>query len=141
METIIPWSFESTSSAVQDRRNEFCDISKPEVATPPALDAFPGANWTLAAWNAVIASGVEGIFAPSATHFTPFAISAFASASFNSFWVAHGKAISTFTSQGLFPATNFADGYLVAYSEILPRFTFFNSITKANLSAVIPSES
>ena len=33
-----------TSSLVQLSLNEFCDISNPEVATPPALEAFPGEN-------------------------------------------------------------------------------------------------
>ena len=28
--------------AVHDKRSEFCDISSPEVATPPALAALPG---------------------------------------------------------------------------------------------------
>ena len=40
------------------------------------------------------ASGVDGMFAPSATNLQPFAIRAFASSSFSSFWVAHGRATS-----------------------------------------------
>ena len=37
------------------------------MATPPALDAFPGEYSILASWNTAIASGVEGMLAPSAT--------------------------------------------------------------------------
>ena len=55
------------------------------MATPPALDAFPGANNTFASSNAATPSGVVGMFAPSATQITPFAISPFASSPFNSF--------------------------------------------------------
>jgi len=40
--SMIPASFLSTSSEVQARRWLFCAISKPETATPPQLDAFPG---------------------------------------------------------------------------------------------------
>ena len=39
---MMPCSFSSTSSRVQERRMLFCDISRPEVATPPALAALPG---------------------------------------------------------------------------------------------------
>jgi hypothetical protein len=53
--------------------------------------------------NCLIASSVQGILAASVTHITPFAINFFASSSFNSFCVAHGIAISTLASQGLFP--------------------------------------
>ena len=31
-----------SATALMDRRMEFCDISRPEVATPPALAALPG---------------------------------------------------------------------------------------------------
>ena len=41
--------------------------SRPEVATPPALAAFAGPNRMPAARNLSIASGVDGMFAPSAT--------------------------------------------------------------------------
>src|SRR5690606_12490193 len=115
---------------VQFKRNEFWLISKPDVATPPAFDAFPGANNTFAFWNAVIASGVDGIFAPSATAITLFLISICASSPFNSFCVAHGNAISHLTDQGL-PSWNVADLYLSAYSLIRPRFTFLSSIMNA----------
>ena len=37
-------------------------ISNPEVATPPALEAFPGANKIPFLWNSSIASGVHGRF-------------------------------------------------------------------------------
>ena len=82
---MITFNLSSTSLADQDRRKEFCDISKPEVATPPALDAFPGANNIFALWKTSIASGVYGIFAPSATQIQPFATRTFASSPFNSF--------------------------------------------------------
>ena len=39
---MMPCSRWSTSSRVQLRRMLFCDISRPEVATPPALAALPG---------------------------------------------------------------------------------------------------
>ena len=35
-------SLRSTSSRVQLRRALFCDISRPDVATPPAFAAFAG---------------------------------------------------------------------------------------------------
>ena len=68
---MMRFSFESTSSAVQLRRSEFCDISRPDVATPPAFDALPGEYMILALRNAAIASGVEGMFAPSPTSVQP----------------------------------------------------------------------
>src|SRR5690606_8106046 len=108
---MISKSFLSTSSAVQLYLIEFCDISKPEVATPPALDAFPGANSILAPWKACIASGVDGILAPSATQIHPFFSKVLASVPSNSFWVAHGRAIAHGTSQGVFPSWNSADVY------------------------------
>ena len=70
---------------------EFWVISKPEVATPPAFAAFPGANNIFAFRKTSIASLVEGIFAPSLTHLHPLLTSIFASLPFNSFCVAHGK--------------------------------------------------
>jgi len=62
----------STSSRVHDRRIEFWVISKPEVATPPALAALPGPKRIFAAKYTSIASGVDGIFAPSNTQIHPF---------------------------------------------------------------------
>ena len=38
----MPCSRWSTSSRVQDSRSEFCDISSPDVATPPAFAALAG---------------------------------------------------------------------------------------------------
>lgn len=38
---MIPFSFESTSSDVHEIRAEFCAISRPDTATPPALAALP----------------------------------------------------------------------------------------------------
>ena len=85
MLTIISLSFASTSSNVQLYLIEFWLISSAEVATPPALAAFAGPKRIPAFWNASTASGVEGIFAPSATAITPFAISAFADSPSSSF--------------------------------------------------------
>jgi hypothetical protein len=59
-------------SRVQDRRMAFWLISRPEVATPPALLALPGAYSTPLPRTALAASMVEGMLAPSATHSTPF---------------------------------------------------------------------
>ena len=42
--TMIPCSFASTSSNVQLRRSLFWDISRADVATPPALAALPGSK-------------------------------------------------------------------------------------------------
>ena len=50
-----------------------------ETATPPALEALPGANKILFSSNTSIASGVHGMFAPSLTQLQPLATRAFAS--------------------------------------------------------------
>ena len=42
MPSMMPFSLASTSSKVQLRRSEFWLISRPEVATPPALEALAG---------------------------------------------------------------------------------------------------
>ena len=60
-------------------------ISRPDVATPPAFEAFAGAKSTPAFWNAITASGVDGMFAPSATAITPFLMSVSASSPLSSF--------------------------------------------------------
>ena len=39
--SMMPFSLASTSSEVHDMRCEFCAISSPETATPPALAALP----------------------------------------------------------------------------------------------------
>ena len=137
----------STSSRVQDRRKEFCDISSPDVATPPALLALPGANSTPASWKTSTASGVHGMLAPSPTAITLLATSIMASSPLSSFCVAHGSATSTFTFQRPFTdgsgalAVNVADGYCFAYSEIRPRRLFLRSMTQANFSRSMPSGS
>ena len=43
--SMMPLSLPSTSSAVQEMRWEFCAISSPETATPPALAALPNHFW------------------------------------------------------------------------------------------------
>jgi hypothetical protein len=123
----------STSSLLRDRRKLFCDISNPEVATHPALDAFPGEKSIFASWNAAMASGVEGIFAHSPTTMTPFLTKVSASLLSNSFCVAHGKAISHFTSRGFLFSMNFAPN-LSAYSLILHLLLFFKSFKNSNFS-------
>ena len=59
--SIIVWSLPSTSSNVQDNLSEFCDISSAEVATPPALDALPGANRMPFSCKYSVASIVVGL--------------------------------------------------------------------------------
>src|SRR4030067_1427248 len=81
----------STSSLAQLRRMLFWHISTPEVATPPALAALPGANRILASRKISTPSGVVGMLAPSATTYTPFLTRFFASLVLISFWVALGK--------------------------------------------------
>ena len=85
MSFIISCNFESTSSLDQLYLKEFCAISNPETATPPALEAFPGAYNILRALNTFIAPGTHGMFAPSLTQIHPLLISDFASFSFSSF--------------------------------------------------------
>ena len=94
MLTMMPCSFSSTSSKLQDILREFWLCSRPEVATPPALAALPGMNRIFFSTNSSVASRVEGMFAPSATAKQPFASRVFASSPFNSFWVAQGRAMS-----------------------------------------------
>ena len=81
------------------------------------------------------------MFAPSATQIHPLSTSCFACSPFNSFCVAQGKATSHETDHGFSPLKNLAFGYAFTYSLILPLFTFFRSITYANLSESIPSVS
>jgi glutamate dehydrogenase (NADP+) len=83
--TMIPSSFWSTSSRDQLIRRLFWLISSPEVATPPAFDALPGANSTPLAWKHSTASGVQGMLAPSATAMTSLSTSICASSPLISF--------------------------------------------------------
>ena len=82
-------------------RMEFWLISRPEVATPPALEALPGEYSRPLPWTAAMASGVRGMLAPSNTAMQPLAIRALAPASSISFWLAQGMAMSHFTFQML----------------------------------------
>mgnify|MGYP005643664563 FL=1 len=50
----------------------FLVISRPETATPQALEAFPGEKIISDPNNASIASIVVGMLAPSATPLNPF---------------------------------------------------------------------
>src|SRR6266446_6335331 len=108
---MISFNRASTSSRVQLMRNEFWLISNPDTATPPALDAFPGAYKIPFLINQFTASIVEGMFAPSATAMQPLRVSFLASSSFNSFCVAEGRAMSHFTAQGVLRAT-YSQAYL-----------------------------
>src|SRR5919202_1901327 len=77
-----------------------------ETATPPALTVLPGPKATLSApRKACIASGVQGMLAPSPTAMQPFSMSFLASPSSSSFWVAHGRATSQGISQMLPPSS------------------------------------
>src|SRR5699024_1734146 len=71
-----------------------CAISNEDTETPPAFAAFAGANKTLLLRKMLIASNVDGMFAPSPTALTPLSTSCFADASSISFCVAQGNAIS-----------------------------------------------
>ena len=134
---IMPCNLLSTSSRLQLIRRLFWLISNPDVATPPALLALPGLNRIRAACNASIASGVEGMLAPSATHFTPFLISVWASSPFNSFWVAQGRAMSQGTPHGR-PSWKVAPLKFSAYSLMRPLRLFLRSIIQASLVSSIP---
>src|SRR5207302_10814670 len=90
----------STSWRVQLRRALFCDISRPDVATPPALAALAGPYRTLASRNILVASSVLGIFAPSATSLQPWLIRFAASIVVISFCVALGNAQSPLLFHG-----------------------------------------
>src|SRR3989339_1538860 len=86
--------YSSTSSNNQDNLWLFCAISNPETATPPALAALAGPKATLFFKKTLIASGVEGMLAPSATAQTPFSTKVSADFLLISFWVAFGRAMS-----------------------------------------------
>src|SRR5690554_7530077 len=85
---------------------EFWDISRPLTATPPALDALPGAYRIFAAWNTSTAFKVDGMLAPSATQKQPLPTRVSASFSSSSFWVAQGRATSQGKFQGRTPSAN-----------------------------------
>src|SRR3989339_496984 len=89
----------------------FWAISNPETATPPALAALAGPKATLFFKKTLIASGVEGMLAPSATAQTPFSTKVSAAFLLISFCVAFGRAMSHFTFQiPLHPSTYCAFG-------------------------------
>ncbi len=50
MDFMMPLSFSSTSSLLQERRALFWAISRPDTATPPALAALAGPNSILFLW-------------------------------------------------------------------------------------------
>mmetsp|Transcript_28700 Transcript_28700/g.68476 ORF Transcript_28700/g.68476 Transcript_28700/m.68476 type:complete len:200 (-) Transcript_28700:1369-1968(-) len=134
----------STSSRVHCRRRLFWLISSPLTATPPAFAAFAGANRTLCAWNAWMASGVLGMLAPSATSMHPWTMRASAALWSSSFCVAHGIAMSIpapETCQGLIPWKNCPVGESFGYSARLMRWTFFSSMICFSMLAVMPSGS
>ena len=96
--------------------------------------------------NSSAPSGVVGMLAPSVTTLTPEEIKLAASLPFISFCVALGKAQSAGMLQSGFesPAatgTNSEPGNCSAYWRILPRRTFFSSMTQSSFSRSIPSGS
>ena len=117
---------------------EFWLISRPEVETPPALAALPGPYMIFFATNCSTASGVLGMFAPSATRVQWFLSSAAASAPSISFCVALGKAQSQGMVQGRMPSRYSAPNWS-AYSLTRPRRTFFSSMSQASFSGVTPA--
>src|SRR5215470_11185218 len=94
MEIMILCRRSSTSSRVQESRMLFCDISRPEVATPPAFAALAGPYSTLLSRNSLVASSVDGMLAPSLTSLQPFLMRLAASLALISFCVALGNAQS-----------------------------------------------
>ena len=94
MLTIIVCNLASTSSNVHESLSLFCDISRADVATPPALAALPPTNHTPFSCKYSVASIVVGMLAPSQTALHPLATNCLASSISNSFCVAHGRAIS-----------------------------------------------
>ena len=78
---------------------EFWLISRPEVATPPALAALAGAKSTPCSWRYAVASRVVGMLAPSATAKQPCSTRALAPSRGSSFWVAQGRAMPQGTVQ------------------------------------------
>lgn len=122
----------------QESRDAFCCISSADVATPPALAALPGAKATPASRSTLIAAGVVGMFAPSATTLTPFFTSAVAALSSSSFSVADGKATSQGTSQIDPSAVKLAWEWASTYSLTRPRCTCLMS---SRTSRSMPLES
>src|SRR5271170_29221 len=99
---MIPFNFSSTSSLVHLILCEFCAISSPETATPPAFAALPGAYQIasplfvfLFASKMSIASCVQPMLLPSAMNLALALIRPSASSPETSFCVAHGSATST----------------------------------------------
>ncbi len=82
---MVLFNRESTSSNDQCIFELLCAISSTLVVTPPALAAFPGKNINPDFKNNLVASGVDGLFAPSATYLTLLLISFLAESSSNSF--------------------------------------------------------
>ena len=119
-------------------RKLFWLISRPEVATPPAFDAFPGENIIPCLWNNSTASGVHGMFAPSPKACKPCVINCCASSPLSSFCVAHGNATSQATLHGV-PLWKEIVSKAVAASLMRPRRMFLSSMTKANCSEVSPA--
>ena len=84
---MISASRSSVCSKLQESREAFCCISSALVATPPALAALPGAKVKPASLMSLMAAGVQGMLAPSATITQPFLINVWASLPLSSFCV------------------------------------------------------
>ena len=79
-----------------------------------------------------MASGVDGMFAPSTTTLQPFFTRASADSPLTSFWVAHGNAMSHGTVHTPEqPSWYSADGTRSAYSLMRPRSTSLICLTTA----------
>ena len=122
-----------SSSSFQEMRAEFWLISRPDTDTPPALAALPGANRIWASLNTCTPSSVVGMLAPSDTAMQPLPTRVRASSPVSSFWVAHGRARSQGTPQGVLPTWNSEPGNSLAYSEIRPRRLFLQVLDPVDL--------
>mmetsp|Transcript_51808 Transcript_51808/g.167091 ORF Transcript_51808/g.167091 Transcript_51808/m.167091 type:complete len:217 (+) Transcript_51808:154-804(+) len=134
-------SSRSTVSASQLTRCAFCAISIPLTATPPALDALAGPKMTPRSSKRAMASGVDGMLAPSKTPTTPLATRAAPSASSISFCVAEGNAMSAAIDHGRSPSRKTAVGLSRAYSETRPPRFCLTATSWASCSSVKPSGS
>src|SRR5262245_55025221 len=78
------------------------------------------------------------MLAPSETQMQPLSVSVFASSPVSSFCVAHGRATSHFTNQGL-ATRRYSQRNLSAYSLTRPRRMFLSSIKYSHFSPLMPS--
>ena len=127
----------SVCEKLHESREAFCCISSALVATPPALAALPGPNATPASWKICTASGVVGMFAPSATALTPLRTRATASSSASSFCVAQGSATSQGTAHTLLSATNLALATALGVLEDPGPLDFLDLLEQFDVEALL----